>query len=118
MIRKLLQWIGQYNLASKGEVLCLESVSQSVPYNRQGTVNRYITIREAEVCEIQPCICGEFPDFEMPDDYHTDCWLRCPKCGRRTDNTGGYLYASEIPLQNAKQKAVELWNSGEIYMKG
>lgn len=80
-------------------------------------MNGYITIQTADVRELRSCICGEFPALIIPDDHYTDCWLKCPKCGRRTENTGGYWYAHEIPLQEAKQKAIELWNKGATYIK-
>lgn len=73
-----------------------------------------ITIREQEVMEVKPCSCGQYPKFFRRDMHYTDLWLVCPKCGKRTANTGGYHYACEIPLSTAKQNAVIAWNKGEF----
>lgn len=70
----------------------------------------YVT-RKEETVDINPCLCGEYPEFITPNMHYTDCWLQCPKCGRRTYNAGGYHYASEIPLSAAKITAVVWWNS-------
>jgi hypothetical protein len=73
-----------------------------------------ITIRERETAELNPCDCGEYPKFFQRDIHYTDLWLECPKCKKRTVNTGGYHYASEIPLHIAKKNAVIAWNKGEF----
>lgn len=68
-------------------------------------------IRKEETVDINPCICGEYPKFIVPDMNYTDCWLQCPKCGRRTYNAGGCDFGYEIPLSSAKSTATEWWNS-------
>jgi hypothetical protein len=67
-----------------------------------------------ETIDIKPCLCGSYPDFMVPDPNYTDCWLKCPKCGRSTKNTGGYNYAEEIPLHEAQREAAKLWNESLI----
>lgn len=76
------------------------------------------TTRNSEAYEVKSCVCGDYPKFVIPDYNYTDCWLECPKCGRRTKNTGGYHYAMEIHLSKAKRKAVELWNRNEVENNG
>ena len=70
-----------------------------------------LIIQEEKSLEIIPCECGEYPRFKRLFDYHTDIWLECPKCGKHTKNTGGYHYASEIPLKDAKEDAIKEWNN-------
>ncbi len=65
--------------------------------------------------EIIPCECGEYPIFIQPKDHYTDIWLECPKCKKRTYNTGGYDYAMEIPLSVAKKDAIKAWNNKEYF---
>ena len=69
-----------------------------------------MTIREREEMNVNPCSCGEYPKFVQRDTHYTDVWLECPKCGKRTSNTGGYHYATEIPLEEAKKDAIIEWN--------
>lgn len=72
-----------------------------------------LVIQEREELEIVPCDCGSYPEFIYPNWGYTDVWLECPKCGKRTWNTGGFHYAMEIPLQEAKLAAVNAWNNKE-----
>jgi Fe-S-cluster containining protein len=69
-----------------------------------------MTIREREIMDVKPCSCGTYPKFVQPDYYYTDIWLKCPKCGKETKNTGGYNYGYEIPLEQAKRDAIIEWN--------
>ncbi len=73
-----------------------------------------ITIRDRETAELNPCDCGQYPKFHQLDMNYTDLWLVCPNCGKRTANTGGYHYVSEIPLHTAKRNAIIAWNKGEF----
>lgn len=70
-----------------------------------------LTIREKKEMNVLPCECGTYPIFKHLDYYSTDTWLECPKCGKRTWNTGGYHYASEIPINQAKEAAIMAWNN-------
>lgn len=72
-----------------------------------------LTIREKEEMDILPCECGEYPEFKHIDYCHTDTWLQCPKCGNQTWNTGGYHYAYEISMEEAKRNAIIAWNNRE-----
>lgn len=71
-----------------------------------------LIIQEEKSLEIIPCECGEYPKFKHID-YYTDTLLECPNCGKHTRNTGGYHYASEIPLKQAKEDAIKAWNNRE-----
>lgn len=73
----------------------------------------YIVKREERMM-ILPCECGEYPIFKHPNDGWTDTWLICPNCGKQTVNTGGFDYAHEIPLEEAKKTAISLWNKREL----
>lgn len=70
---------------------------------------KYI-IQDEVSMQVFPCTCGSYPKFVFPNPHHTDCWLEC-ECGKRTSNTGGYYYASEIPINAAKKRAIEEWNN-------
>lgn len=72
-----------------------------------------LIIHEQYELDVIPCDCCAYTQFIHLDAYHTDTWLECPKCGRRTWNTGGYHYASEIPLKDAKEAAIKAWNNKE-----
>lgn len=71
-------------------------------------------VRSEKRTEVLPCECGTYPTFEHPYDGYTDTWLRCPNCGKRTYNTGGFHYASEIPLERAEMDAITAWNNGDF----
>lgn len=71
-------------------------------------------IQEEINLDVKPCMCGEYPDFIIPDHNYTDCWLMCYGCGNQTSNTGGYSYGDEIPLVLAKKKAIKAWNNREF----
>ena len=75
-----------------------------------------VIIQNQRTMEIKPCICGSYPEFIQPDYYYTDTWLKC-RCGRRTKNTGGFEYASEIPERIARESAVIEWNENKVYME-
>ena len=71
-----------------------------------------VVIQNYETLELTPCDkCGCYPEFIQPDYYYTDVWLECPICGKQTYNTGGFHYATEIPLKEAKRRAVMDWNN-------
>ena len=69
-----------------------------------------ITIRNInESIDIPNCICGSEPKLVIPDSNYTDCWIECSRCGLQTHNTGGYHYAMEIPIDEAKRNATIAW---------
>ena len=71
-----------------------------------------IIVQNLEEKEILPCDrCGCYPVFIQPQIEYTDIWLECPVCGRQTRNTGGFHYAMEISLKDAKRDAVNDWNN-------
>lgn len=70
-------------------------------------------IRERETMNVKPCSCGAYPKFVYLNFGWTDTWLQCPMCGKKTSNTGGYHYAMEIPIEEAKRDAVIEWNKME-----
>ena len=67
-----------------------------------------------EVVSIQACDCGFYPEFIRPDPYYTHLWLECPNCHKKTMNTGGFWFAQEICLFDAKIKAAKNWNEGKF----
>lgn len=67
--------------------------------------------REEERMTAVKCICGSEPEMVEPNMNYSDCWLQCPKCGLRTKNTGGFEYAHEIPVDEARRAAVYSWNN-------
>lgn len=64
--------------------------------------------------QVIPCECGTYPEFVTPEPYYTDTWLQCPKCGKRTYNTGGYNYGYEISNDDAMAGAIKAWNNREL----
>lgn len=60
------------------------------------------------------CECGTYPEFVTPEPYYTDTWLQCPKCWKRTYNTGGYNYGYEISNDDAMAGAIKAWNNREL----
>lgn len=70
----------------------------------------YIVSREKRI-NVLPCECGTYPIFEYLNYGGTDVWLKCPNCGKQTYNTGGFHYAMEIPLEDAKISAIYDWNN-------
>lgn len=71
-------------------------------------------VRSEERISVLPCECGAYPIFEHPNNGWTDTWLKCPNCGKQTYNTGGFHYAREIPLEEAKKAAISLWNKRNL----
>ena len=76
-----------------------------------------IVIQSQKTRNIKSCECGYYPRFVRLSPYYSDIWLECPNCGKRTVNTGGFHYAMEIPIEDAKEVAVIKWNNGELYEK-
>lgn len=76
---------------------------------------KYI-IREELSMDIRQCVCGDYPKFYIPNPYYTDLYLQC-SCGRYTENTGGFHYSTEIPIEEAKIDAIKLWNKNDIMEK-
>lgn len=70
--------------------------------------------RAGKRMQVIPCECGTYPKFITPDLYYTDTWLECPNCKKRTRNTGGYHYASEISHDDAMAGAIIAWNNKEF----
>ena len=67
-------------------------------------------LRREEKMLANTCICGTEPEIIEPNDHYSDCWLKCPKCGLRTRNTGGFHYAEEISVEQARRSAISEWN--------
>lgn len=61
--------------------------------------------------ELKKCQCGGTPKFrcERAGEDAEDCWVECPKCGRRTE----YLEDAYADFASA---ALD-WNTGDIRPK-
>lgn len=64
---------------------------------------------------VRKCDCGTAPVFKEPEIAgYTQCWLQCPKCGKKTENAAGFYYSHEYTEKERRIRAIEMWNNRKM----